>query len=124
MSVINSGGLDLECMRVFHETFLMPVFLQGSNTMILKRKRGLCKQNLRGLLSILRIDKVANMQIKVRRKVNERIWKVFSNCSAIFKEWGMIGLVKGYMRVVSCLVCQMQKREINSVNDSIRMFEY
>ena len=33
-SLVNASGLQLECVRVLHETLLMPVFMYGSETTI------------------------------------------------------------------------------------------
>ena len=67
-SLVNARGLQFECARVFHQTFLMPLLMYGSETMIWKEKerpriRAVQMDNLRGLLGIRRMDKVPNGQI-------------------------------------------------------------
>ena len=37
-SLVNPMDIQLECARVLHETLLMPVFMYGSETMLLKEK--------------------------------------------------------------------------------------
>ena len=75
-------SLKLEYARVLHEGLLMPVLLYGSETMIWREKersrsKAVQMDNLRGLLSIRRMDRVLNAQIRelcrVVKGVNERI---------------------------------------------------
>ena len=67
-SLVNAMGFQLEYARVLHESLLMPVLMNGSETMIWKEKemskvRAVEMDNLRGLLVIRRMDKVPNSQI-------------------------------------------------------------
>ena len=55
----------LECARVLHESLLVPVLTNGSETIIWREKerfriRAVQIDNLRGLLDIRRMDKVLN----------------------------------------------------------------
>ena len=67
---------------VLHETLLVPVLTYGSETMLWKEKersriRAVHMNNLRGLLSIRRMDRVPNARIRelcgVKKGVDERI---------------------------------------------------
>ena len=40
-SLVNARDLQLECARVLHETLFVPVLMHGSETMLLRRRRGL-----------------------------------------------------------------------------------
>ena len=56
-SLVNARDLQLECARFFHETFLVPVFIYGSETMLWKESstvRAVQMVDLRGLLGIRR----------------------------------------------------------------------
>ena len=67
--------------RVLHETLLVPVLVYGSETMIWKEERSrimaMQMDNLRGLLSIRRMDRVSNARIRelceVKKGLDERI---------------------------------------------------
>ena len=81
-SLVNGKGLQLECVTVLHESLPMPVFMYGSETMIWKEKersriRTVHMDNLRGLLTIMKVDKVTNARIRelfgVTKGVDERI---------------------------------------------------
>ena len=61
-SLVNARSLQLECARVLHESLLVPVLTYGSETMIWRE--AVQMDNLRGLLSIRRMDKVPNALIK------------------------------------------------------------
>ena len=56
--------------------------------------------NLRGLLGIMRMDRMPNTWIeelgRVIKGVGKRM-KLLTDVLAILKEWIMIGLLKGYM---------------------------
>ena len=65
-SLVNAVSLQLECARGLHESLLEPV-TYGSETMIWREKersriRAVQMDNLRGLLSINRTDKVPNVE--------------------------------------------------------------
>ena len=51
-SLINTRDLQLECVRVLHETLLVPVLMYGSETMLWKEERSRIRDvqvnNLRG----------------------------------------------------------------------------
>ena len=68
--------------------------------------------DLRGLLIVMRMNRVPNVRIRelcgVVKWVGERIEKVFSKGLAIWKKWKMIGWLKGCMG--SHLVGQPRKR--------------
>ena len=56
-SLVNSRDLKLECARVLHETLLVPVFKDGSETILWREKersrvRAVQMDNLRGLLGV------------------------------------------------------------------------
>ena len=53
--------------------------------------------DVKGLLSIRRMDKVSNAQIRELRMWTKGLMKVFSNGSAMWREWKMTGLLRGYM---------------------------
>ena len=68
-SLVNANDLELECVRVLHETFLVPVLTYGSETMLWKEKRKsrirvVQIENLRGLLGIGRMYRVLNARIR------------------------------------------------------------
>ena len=52
-SLVNAKGLSLECMRVLHESMLIPVLMYNSESMVWKRKyrskvQAVQMDNLRG----------------------------------------------------------------------------
>ena len=68
-SIVNARDLQLECARVLHETLLVPVLMYGSETILWKEKersriRAVQMDNLRGLPSIRRMDRVPNAWIR------------------------------------------------------------
>ena len=84
-SLVNARDLQLECTRVVHETLLVHVLMCGNETMLWNEKkrsrvRAVQMDNLRGLLSIRRMDRVPNARIKelcgVTKGVDERIDEV------------------------------------------------
>ena len=61
-SLVNARSLQFECARVLHESLLVPVLSYGSKKKIWKeeekyRIRAVQMDNLRGLLSIMRMVK-------------------------------------------------------------------
>ena len=80
----------------------MPVFMYGSETVIWKEKersriRAVEMDNLRGLLGIRRMDGIPNSQIRELCGVMKVLRKVFSNGSAMWREWRMTGLLRVFM---------------------------
>ena len=86
-SLVDARSLQLECVRVMHESLLMPVLTYSSETMIWKQKersriRALQIDNLRGLLGIRRRDKILNawiselcgMMKKVENRIEDVLW--------------------------------------------------
>ena len=79
--LVNARVLQLQCARVLHETLLVPVLTYGSETMLWKKKRAWIRavqmDNLRGLFSINKMDRVPNVRIRelwgVRKGLDERI---------------------------------------------------
>ena len=72
----------IECARALHESLLMPVLTYSSETKIWREKesyriRAVQMDNLRGLLGIMRMNKVQNARIRqlcgVTKVVDERI---------------------------------------------------
>ena len=68
-SPVNARDLQLECSSVLHETLLVPFLMYGSETMLWKEKkrsriRAMQMDNLRGLVSIRRMDRVPNARIR------------------------------------------------------------
>ena len=65
-SLVIGRCLQLECARVLHETFLVPVLTCGSETSKkgMSRIRAVQINNLKDLVEIRRIDKYPNAQIK------------------------------------------------------------
>ena len=65
------------------------------------RIRAVQMDNLRGLLGIRRMDKVPNARVRqlcgVTKCVDEKIDEVFSDGSAMWREWRMTGLLRGSM---------------------------
>ena len=66
---IGSYNLQLKWSRVLQETLLVPVLIYGSETMLWReRARSRIEvvqmYNLRGLLSIRRMDKVSNVRLR------------------------------------------------------------
>ena len=95
-SLVNAESLELECAKVFHETFFVPLLMYGSETMIWREKgrsriRTVQMDNLRGLLGIRRMDKVPNVWIRELCKEIKGLIKVFSHGSANWRELGMLG---------------------------------
>ena len=101
-SLVNLKSLQLECVRVLHESFLVFVIMYDLETMIWKEKhrsriRAVQMANLRDLLAIRRMDKVPNAQIRqlchrVMKGVDEKM-NVFSNGSAMWRGGRMTGLL-------------------------------
>ena len=54
LSLVNAKSLQLECVRVLHESFLLPIIMYGSETMILREEKSRIRtvqiDNLSGLL--------------------------------------------------------------------------
>ena len=66
---MNARGLQFECVRVLHETLIVPVLMYGSETMIWKeeersRIRAVQMDKIRSLLGIRRMDRVPNARIR------------------------------------------------------------
>ena len=64
-SPVNARNLQLQCARVLHELFLVPVLTYDSEMMIyrekeMSRNRTLQMKNLKGLIGIKRMDKISN----------------------------------------------------------------
>ena len=83
-SLVNARSLQLERARVLHESLMVPVLTNGSETIIWRendRSRIWTVQinNLRGLLGIRRRDKVPNARIRqlcrVTKGVDENIYE-------------------------------------------------
>ena len=103
-SLVNTRSLQLECSRVLHELLLMPVLVYGSETVIWREKersriRTVHIDSLRGLLRIKRMDKIPNTWIRqfcgVTKGLDERSMNVFSDGTAMWKEWSTTGLLRG-----------------------------
>ena len=67
-SLVNSRGFQLPYNWVFHESLLLPVLIYGSETMIWKKKersriRAVQIDNLRGLVVVMRRDKVPDKEV-------------------------------------------------------------
>ena len=63
--LVSVRGWQLQCAGVLHESLLVSILMYGSETMIWKENerstvRAVQMDNLRGLLSIKRMDKVPN----------------------------------------------------------------
>ena len=105
-AAIDAKSLQLECDSVLHESLLMPALTYGSETMTWREKersriRALHVDNLRGLLGIRSMNKVPNAGIRqlcgVTKGMEGRLMKVFSDGSAMWREWRMTLLLRGYM---------------------------
>ena len=81
-SLVNARDLQLECSSVLREILLVPVLMDGNETMLWREKersrmRAAQMDNLRGLPGIRRIDRVPNAHIRelcgVRKGIDERI---------------------------------------------------
>ena len=81
-SLVNTRDLQLECVKVLHETLLIPVLMYGSETMLWRDKErprimAVLMDNLRGLLGFKRMDRVPNARIRdlcrVKKGLDERI---------------------------------------------------
>ena len=74
--------------------------------------------NLRGLLVIRRMVRAPNSQVgelcRVMKGWMKDMTKLFSDGLEIFKEWGMIGLLKGYISESVCI--RPRKKWSGSVN--------
>ena len=96
-SLINARDLQLECARVLRETLLIPVLMYGSETVLWKEKkrsriRAVQMNNLRGLLGISKMDRIPNVQIR-------EFGGVTKGGSALWRQWGMIGVCAGFRSV-------------------------
>ena len=74
--------------------------MYGSEIRIWKEKersiiRAVQMNNLRGFLGIRRMDKVPNALIRELCGVTKGLMKVFSNGSAMWRGWRIIGLLRG-----------------------------
>ena len=81
-SLVNASDLQLECVRVLHETFLVPVLMYGSETMILEGE-AVEMDNLRYLLGIRRMNKRPNAQLRELCRVMKGLMKVSSDGSTM-----------------------------------------
>ena len=68
-SLVNARELQLECARALYETLLVPILMDGSETMLWKemersRVRAVPMDNLGGLLGIRRMDRFPNARIR------------------------------------------------------------
>ena len=81
-SLVNGRSLQVEWVRVLHESLLVPVLTYDKETMICREKersriRAVQMDSLRGLLGIRRINKVPNAWIRqmcgVTKGVDEKI---------------------------------------------------
>ena len=66
-SLVNARDLQIECARILHKTFLVPVLTFGTETMLWEERsriRAVQMDNLRGVLGIRRMDRVLNAQIR------------------------------------------------------------
>ena len=70
--------MQFECATVFHDIFLVPLLIYGSETMIWKEMN-----DLRSLLAIRRMDKVLNTRIRELYGVTKGLRKVSSGRSAM-----------------------------------------
>ena len=63
--LVNTKDLQLECVRILHETLLLPVLMYESEVMEkeISRIRALQMDNLRGLLGIRTMDRNLNAWI-------------------------------------------------------------
>ena len=89
MSLVNARDLQLQCVRFLHETLLVPVLVYGNETMLWQEKersniRSVQIDNLRGLLVIMRTDRVPNARIRelcrVKKGLHERIALMVRPC--------------------------------------------
>ena len=99
-SLVNTRGLQLECAMVLHESLLVPVVIYGNEAMILKEKerskiRAVQMDNLRGLLSIRRMNKVPNARRRelcgvtkgVDKRIDEGVFRWFGHVERIKNNW-------------------------------------
>ena len=98
--LVNDRDLQLDCARVLLESLLAYVLVYGSETMIWKEKessriRAVEMNNLRRLLGNRRKDRVPNARIRELRGVMKGLMKVFSDGSAMWRQWRMEGLLRG-----------------------------
>ena len=67
-SLVNTRGLQFECDMVLHEPLFVPVVTYGSEKIRKEKERSRIRaermENLRGLLSIKRKDKVPNAVVR------------------------------------------------------------
>ena len=67
-SLVNAKDLQVQCARVLHETWLVPVVMFGSETMLWQEKkrsriRDMQMDNLRVFLGVRRMSRVPNIRI-------------------------------------------------------------
>ena len=81
-SLVNEKCLSLKCTRILHESMLLPVLLDGSETMVWNKKyrskvQAVQMDNLRSVLGLKRTDKIRNEFIRntcgVEKGINESI---------------------------------------------------
>ena len=106
-SLVNVRNLQIECVRVLHETLLVPVLTYGSEKMLWKDKersiiRAAQIDILRGLLIIRRMDIVPNARIRefcgVTKGVETKgLMRVFSGGLAMWRGWRRNGLLRESM---------------------------
>ena len=81
-ALVNERGLSLDCVRILHESMLLPVLLYGSECMVWDRTyrskvQAVQMDNLRSVLGVKKIDKIRNEFIRtvcgVEKGINERV---------------------------------------------------
>ena len=95
-SPVNARDLQLECASVFHETFLVPVFMYGSRTMLLREKKR------SRIMAVWRIERMLNTRVIVicdmKKGISERIDEI------VLRWFGIVKMVheKGVYGRPSC----------------------
>ena len=112
LSLVNARGLELHYVKMLHEPSFVAVLLYVSETVVWREKE-------RSRIGAVQMDNHRGF-LCMRMK---RLMKLFSDGSAIWKEWRMIGLLKGYVWgkcMGSRLVGRPRKEWIDSVNDFLK----
>ena len=77
--MLSGPCLVIDCARALHETLFVPILLYGSETMIWREKkifmtRAVQMDRLRVLMSIRKIDRETNAQIRVMQSEEGSRW--------------------------------------------------
>ena len=129
-SLVNAKYLQIECARVLHETWFIPVLMYDSETLLWKEKeiykiRAVQINDLRDLLGIRRMNRVSNAQIRelcgVTKGVDERIDEGILRSFGHVERWDrMVKRVYVGEYAGSCSLGTPRERWIYTVKECLR----